>query len=119
MNPIADLCNKAANDKTVLHFEDSEVLVAANQLKGLVGVETMQNIATSYLHLMFDAHEVLLSDGCWSESFQPDVAALVGVGNAQRIEILEVFPELATKEGIARYTPARRSASRREAALLK
>lgn len=108
-----------ANDKTALHFDDSEVLVAAKHLTGLSGVGIVQNVETTYLHLMFDRHEVILSDGTWSESFQPDVQTLAGIGNAQRLELLELFPELATKEGIESYSPARRSVSLQEADLLK
>lgn len=108
-----------ANDKTVLHFEDSEVLVAAKYLTGLAGVDIVQNVTTTYLHLLFDQHEVILSDGAWSESFQPDVPALAGVGNAQRLELLALFPELATKEGIEKFSPARPVATAREAVLLK
>ena len=98
-----------ANDKTVLHFEESEVLVAAKHLTGLVGVTRAQNVDTTYIHLLFDQHEVILSDGTWSESFQPSLNSLAGVGNAQRNELLELFPDLATRTGIERYASARRS----------
>lgn len=108
-----------ANDKTALHFEDSEVLVAAKHLTGLAGVDVIYGVDTSYLHLMFDRHEVILSDGAWSESFQPDVRALAGVGNAQRLELLELFPELATQEGINSFVAARRSVTLREVVALK
>ena len=109
-----------AHDKTALHFEDSdEVLVAAKHLTGLAGVDVLQNVETTYLHIMFDRHEVILSNGAWSESFQPDVQALAGIGNAQRIELLELFPVLATQRGIKGYSAARRSVSQREAALIR
>lgn len=108
-----------ANDKTALHFEDSEVLVAAKHLTGLAGVDVVQDANTTYLHLMFDRHEVILSDGTWSESFQPDVRALAGIGNAQRLELLEVFPDLATPEGITGFPAARRSISRGEVVLIR
>lgn len=108
-----------ANDKTALHFEESEVLVAAKHLTGLSGVDVVRQVDSTYLHLMFDRHEVILSDGAWSESFQPDVQALAGIGNAQRLELLELFPELATPEGISAYHAARRSISRAEMALVR
>lgn len=108
-----------ANDKTALHFDETEVLVAAKHLTGLIGVGTVCSVATTYLHLMFDHHEVILSDGTWSESFQPDVQTLAGIGNAQRLELQELFPDLASKEGIEGYSPARRSVSAREVELLK
>jgi hypothetical protein len=72
----------------------------------------------SYLHFMFDNHEVVLSDGAWTESFQPGDYTLQGIGNAQRNEILELFPELATAEGIKGYQAARRTLKAHEARLL-
>ena len=107
-----------ANDKTVLYFEESEVLVAAKHLTGLVGVTRTQNVDTTYIHLLFDQHEVVLSDGTWSESFQPGLNSLAGVGKAQRDELLELFAELGTREGVQRYASARRSIKAHEAALL-
>ncbi len=107
-----------ANDKTALYFEEREVLVAAKHLTGLDGVDIVDVSSTTYIHLMFDQHEVILSDGTWTESFQPGDQTLAGIGNAQRSEILELFPELATAEGIEGYTAARRSLKKHEAKLL-
>ena len=107
-----------ASDKTALYFEESEVLVAAKHLTGLPGVSIVHDVATTYIHLMFDQHEVILSDGTWSESFQPGLQSLAGVGNAQRNELLELFPSLGTHEGVKGYMSARRSLKAHEAALL-
>lgn len=107
-----------SNDKTALYFEESEVLVAAKHLTGLPGVSMVQNVETTYIHLMFDQHEVILSDGTWSESFQPGLQSLAGVGNAQRIELFELFPELETHEGLGNYMSARRSLKAHEAKIL-
>jgi hypothetical protein len=107
-----------ANEKTALYFEESEVLVAAKHLTGLPGVSIATDVAVTYIHLMFDQHEVILSDGTWSESFQPGLQSLAGVGNAQRTELFELFPELATHAGVKNYASARRSVKAHEAALL-
>jgi len=107
-----------ANDKTALYFEEREVLVAAKHLTGLKGVDVVDVSHTTYIHIMFDQHEVILSDGTWTESFQPGDMSLAGIGNAQRQEIFELFPELATQDGIAGYTAARRSLKRHEAKLI-
>ncbi len=107
-----------ANDKTALYFEEREVLVAAKHLTGLPGVTLLDPVEVSYIHLMFDQHEVILSDGTWSESFQPGLQSLAGVGNAQRMELLTLFPELATRAGIENYSAARRSIKAHEAAVL-
>jgi ABC-type branched-subunit amino acid transport system ATPase component len=107
-----------ANDKTALYFEESEVLVAAKHLTGLEGVEVVDVNWTTYVHVMFDQHEVILSDGTWSESFQPGDQTLDAMGNAQRNEIFELFPELKTRDGIEGYISARRSLKKHEARLL-
>lgn len=107
-----------ANDKTALYFEEREVLVAAKHLLGLDGVEEVETGSVSYIHIMFDQHEVVLSNGAWTESFQPGDYSLKGIGNAQRQEILELFPELAEAEGLKAYASARRSLKKHEAALL-
>ena len=75
-------------------------------------------MGTTYIHFMFDRHEVVLSDGAWTESFQPGDYTLNGIGDAQRQEILELFPELATQDGIRDYAAARRSLKSYEARLL-
>ena len=106
------------NDKTALYFEEREVLVAAKHLTGLAGVNRVDTMKTTYIHFMFDQHEVVLSDGSWTESFQPGHQTMDGLGNAQRQEILELFPELATTEGRDDYHAARRTLKKHEAKLL-
>ncbi|MFN3972658.1 MAG: Hint domain-containing protein [Gemmobacter sp.] len=107
-----------ANDRTALYFEDHEVLVAAKHLVGANGVHSVDAAGTTYLHMMFDRHEVVLANGAWTESFQPGDYTLKGMGNAQRTEIFEIFPELATETGLAGYQAARRTLKKHEAALL-
>ena len=107
-----------ANDKTALYFEEREVLVAAKHLIGLEGIDIVEVSHTTYIHVMFDQHEVILSDGTWTESFQPGDMSLAGIASAQRDEILELFPELATQEGVDSYASARRSLKKHEAQLI-
>lgn len=107
-----------ANDRTSLYFEEHEVLVAAKHLVNNRGVHGIDSMGTSYIHFMFDQHEVVLSNGAWTESFQPGDYTLKGMGNAQRNEIFELFPELKTHEGLESYSAARRTLKRHEAELL-
>ena len=106
------------NDKTALYFEEREVLAAAKHLTGMAGVDVVEASSTTYIHFMFDHHEVVLSNGAWTESFQPGEQTLDGLGNSQRNEIFELFPELRTQEGIEAYQSARRSLKKHEARLL-
>ncbi|MEN8889525.1 MAG: Hint domain-containing protein, partial [Celeribacter marinus] len=106
------------SEKAALLFEDYEVLVAAKHLLGREGVEELDAQDVTYIHIMFDRHEVILSDGTWSESFQPGDYTLAGIGEESRTEIFTLFPELrdiATRED---YVTARRVLRKHEAALL-
>ncbi len=106
------------NEKSALYFEDREVLVAAKHLTGLEGVDAVDTSAVSYIHFMFDQHEVVLSNGSWTESFQPGEQTLDGMGVEQRDEIYTLFPELREMEGVDAYRAARRSLKKHEARLL-
>jgi hypothetical protein len=107
-----------ANDRTALYFDEHEVLVAAKHLIGGEGVTQVESVGTTYLHFLCDRHEVVLANGAWSESFQPGDYTLKSLGNAQRNEIFELFPELKTTEGLDGYAAARRTLKRHEARLL-
>lgn len=106
------------SDKAQLYFEEREVLAPAKHLTDLAGVDEVGTLGVTYIHFMFDQHEVVLSNGVWTESFQPGIQTLDGLGDAQRSEILELFPELDTVEGLEDYTAARRSLKKHEARLL-
>jgi hypothetical protein len=99
-----------ANERTSLRFTEREVLVAAKHLS-VPGVHTVQSSGTTYIHFLCDRHEVVLVDGIWTESFQPEDQSLKSIGNAQRLEIYEIFPELKTEAGRAAYTSARQTVS--------
>lgn len=107
-----------ASERAALHFAEAEVLVAAKHLIDNRWIRSVQSHATTYLHLLFDRHQVVLANGAWSESFQPDDRSLQGMGNAQRQEIFEILPQLQTPEGASGYAAARRSLDGREALLL-
>ncbi|MGL6210260.1 MAG: Hint domain-containing protein [Paracoccaceae bacterium] len=107
-----------ANDRTALYFDEHEVLVAAKHLVAANGVSQIDSMGTTYIHFMFERHQVVLSNGAWTESFQPGDMTLKGMGNAQRSEIYDLFPSLKTDIGLKDYSAARRTLKRHEAALL-
>ena len=104
-----------SNDKALVHFDEPEVLVAAKHLTGVKGVDAVETTAITYLHLMFDRHEVILADGVWTESFQPNDDSLAGLDNARRSEIFEIFPKLRLQAGRQAFGTARRVLSMRDA----
>jgi hypothetical protein len=107
-----------ASEMTQLYFEEREVLAAAKHMTGAQGIHAVDVMATTYIHFMFEKHEVVLSNGAWTESFQPGDYSLKGIGNSQRNEIFELFPELATKGGLEDYQSARKALKKHEARLL-
>jgi len=107
------------NSDVELYFNQSEVLVPAKHLvESGVGIQTICETGTTYIHVMFDNHEVILSDGAWTESFQPGDLTLNGIADTQRAEIFELFPELEQQEGREGYAAARQSLKKHEARLL-
>lgn len=79
-----------------LLFGADEVLVRAHHLTCLPGVTHAQCSEVTYLHMLFDRHEVVLANGAWSESFQPGERSLNGLDAAEREELFKLFPTLKT-----------------------
>jgi len=77
-----------------LLFGEPEVLVPAVGLIGLPGIAEGPAEPVTYLHFMFDRHEIVLGNGAWSESFQPGDRTLGGLDAPQRDELMRLFPEL-------------------------
>lgn len=77
-------------------FGTDEVLVAAKHLLALDGVELAEDVTeVTYVHVLFDRHEVVYAEGAQSESLYTGEQALLAVGEPARAEILALFPELA------------------------
>ncbi len=106
------------NEKTALYFGEREVLAAAKHLTSLEGIDRVEVSDVTYVHFMFDHHEVVLSNGAWTESFQPGSQVLDGMRPDQQSEIFDLFPELRGAEGLRAYRAARRSLKKHEARLL-
>lgn len=92
-----------------------EVLVAAKHLVNGKDVRVVEGGMIEYIHLLFDAHQIVFADGCASESCLPD-SGLAQQGDAQQAELLALFPELADVR--SRTFAARTVAKRVEAACL-
>ena len=82
-------------------FGHCEVLVAAKQLMVTEGIDIADDLeSVTYVHFLFDAHQIVLSNGAETESLYTGAEALKSVPREAQEEILAVFPELA--EGNAR-----------------
>ena len=101
-----------------LLFGTDEVLVRALHMLSLPGVTSLALREVTYLHLMFDRHEVIMADGAWSESFQPGDRTLEGLDRDQRAELSKIFPELDAAAIPAQFDAARTTLKAYEARLL-
>ena len=82
------------------------------------GIDIAPVQSVTYIHFMFDRHEVVLSNGFWTESLRPDEAVLDSLGLRQRQQILRLFPDLEYEHGRKAYRTARRALSADECKLL-
>jgi len=74
--------------------ESGERLTMARDLVGLDGVEVLPCAEVEYFQLLFERHELLLVDGCWSESFRPTALSLAALGTGAAAALAaELSPE--------------------------
>ena len=96
----------------------AEALAAAQFLEDGAGIRRLAPRDTTYVHFMFDRHQIVMADGAWSESFLPGDYTIGALDAVQRDEVLEIFPELRTAARGASAEAARQILRRREARLL-
>lgn len=73
-------------------FGTSEVLIPAGRLVGYAGIHVdMSDRPVTYFHLLFDTHEIIQSDGCWSESLFLGDTAHAAIASAIRWQIEDQF----------------------------
>lgn len=80
--------------KAEMLFGEAEVLASARSLVNGRNITVVEGGEVEYFHMMFDRHEIVLSDKAWTESFHPGDVALDGMAEAARDEIFTLFPEL-------------------------
>jgi Ca2+-binding RTX toxin-like protein len=78
-------------------FGETEVLVVARHLVDDVAVTQAYLPEVTYVHILFDRHEIVQTAGLWSESFQPAERTLGAMDADQRAEIAALFPEISGK----------------------
>lgn len=90
-----------------LWFGEEEVLVAARDLVNDHSIRPVEGGEVEYVHLLFDRHQVIYSEGLATESFLPGPQTTESFEAEIVEEICTIFPEfdLTTGEG---YGPAAR-----------
>lgn len=78
-------------------FGENEVLVAAIHMVNDRNIVRALVQEVTYIHLLFDEHEIIRADGAWTESFQPGDLTLKGMPSDQLKELLALFPALGSE----------------------
>ena len=99
-------------------FGEPEVLVAARDLVNDRSVRRIEGGSVDYVHILFDRHQVVLSEGLETESFLPGPQITQSFEAETIAEICRIFPELDPMTGDGYSPAARRVLKRFEAQLL-
>lgn len=77
-----------------LLFGEAEVLVPAVRLINDTTIRQCLQGWVTYVHLLFDRHEIIFAEGAPTESFYPGAMALNALDKCARDEVMTLFPEL-------------------------
>ena len=94
-------------------LNETEILVGAKFLLPLEGIDVACDMdEVTYVHFLFDRHQIVLSNGAETESLFTGPEALKSVPQEARDEIFAIFPELMTMNpkdtpSVRRMTPGR------------
>jgi hypothetical protein len=90
-----------------LMFGEAEVLVAAKDLVNDRSVRRVVGGDVEYIHLLFDRHQIVLSEGLATESLHPGPQVLADLPAESLAELLDLFPMLDPETGAGYGPPAR------------
>ncbi|MCX7558139.1 Hint domain-containing protein [Sulfitobacter sp. F26204] len=102
-----------------LLFGEAEVLIAARDLVNDRSVRRRSGGEVTYVHLLFDRHQVVFSEGLETESFLPGPQTTKSFEREIVDEICAIFPEIDPETGRGYSPAARRTLKRYEADLLR
>ena len=88
------------------HTGESEALIEAHTMLGTPGIEQMACDRVTYIHVLFERHEVILSENAWSESFQLTHANARALMQDRQIQTSRHFAE-TDHIGVSVQDPAR------------
>ncbi|AZL60084.1 Hint domain-containing protein [Tabrizicola piscis] len=96
-----------------VYFGEDEVLIPAQALINGASVrQILPDSGVTYIHLLFDRHEVIIAEGTLSESFHPGETGLGALDTAQRQEIGALFPGQALERRRAAFAIVRMAEAR-------
>lgn len=84
-----------------LMFGEPEVLVPAKALVNDLTIRSHPMPCVTYVHLLFDTHQILRTHGVLSESFLPGSYIMGAGASAVEAELADLFPELCSRGGVS------------------
>jgi hypothetical protein len=84
------------NNLGAKYYDSQELLVPAKALTPNTRIATASVIRTTYIHMLFDHHEIIFANGVATESFHPNRVIMNGLEHAVQDEIYQIFPNLRT-----------------------
>jgi hypothetical protein len=91
----------------------SEAFVAVKHLVNRDGITKVTTEKVRYYHILFDNHEVILSNEIWTESFHPGRQGVNAFDEEVRQELVYLFPELVKGNGVFSYGDTARTVLKR------
>ena len=95
------------NRGTLRALGETEALVEAAALLGQPGITRITPRKLTYIHVLFDQHEVIHSDNIWSESFHLSSATARALLRDQHTDLIRIFPGIAAPDADDPQRPAR------------
>lgn len=84
-----------ASPIAVRMFDTAEVLIPANQLLALEGIDIDLGVReVDYFHILLDSHHIVWSNGAQTETLYTGPEVLKSVSSEAREEITSLFPEI-------------------------
>lgn len=76
------------------NMNGEEVLVAAKFLVQMGSANYTPTKLNTFVHFMFEDHQIVSVDGIWSESFRPGSYIIENMNDSQAQELYDLFPQL-------------------------
>lgn len=75
-----------------MHFGEPSVMAPAKHLVGTVAESVMPVTDVTFFHILLDRHEILISNGLLTESFQPSLRSFNGISPQMRRSLTDALP---------------------------
>ncbi len=101
-------------------FGTPDVLATCRDLVSMTGISRVgRPMVIDWVHLLFDATELVQADGVWCESLLPDMEVLRRVAPRQAAEMEDIVPALRFETGKAAYAQTCPDLNQKEIELLR